>query len=185
MKFNDISKAVKLAAGKAKLKGKQYSPEILLVTGIVTGIGTVVVACKSTLKAPEIIEETKKTVDAIHEASESDQISVEQYTDEDRKKDLTIAYTQTVVKFGKLYAPALVLGAVSLTSILASQNILKTRNVALASAFDIVTNQYKDYRGRVAERFGKEVDDELRYNIKAKTFEKIEVNEDCESITKR
>ena len=183
--FKKIPATAKLVAGKAKLKGKQYAPEILLVTGIVSGVATLVVACRSTLKTPDIIDEAKETVEKIHEASDSDQISVEEYTAEDRKKDLAIVYVQTSAKFIKLYAPTIVLGAVSLTSILASRNIMKTRNAALASAYAVVDKTFKDYRERVVERFGEKVDDELRYNIKARTIERIEVNEDGEAITKR
>lgn len=189
MKIKNIPAIVKRAAGSVKLKGKQYAPEILLVTGIVSGVATVIVACKSTLKIPEIVDEAKEKVDIIHKVSEKQKEGLEDgekiYTPEDRKKDLAIVYVQTSAKFAKLYAPALILGTVSLTSILASRNILRTRNAALASAYAVVDKTFKDYRERVVEKFGKKVDDELRYNIKAKTFEKIEINEDGEAITKR
>lgn len=190
MKIKDVPAIVKKAAGGIKLKGKQHAPEILLITGIVSGVATVIVSCKSTLKTPEIVDEAKEKVDVIHEVSERQEKEglsegEEKYTPEDRKKDLAIVYIQTSVKFAKLYAPTLILGAVSITSILASQNIMKTRNAALASAYAIVDKTFKDYRGRVVERFGEKVDDELRYNIKARTIERIEVNEDGEAITKR
>ena len=173
MNLKNIKNTITLAAGKAKLKGKQYAPELLLAAGIATGFTTIVLACKATLKTPEIIEESKETVKKIHEASET---KTEEYTSDDRKKDLTIVYVQTTVKFVKIYAPAIVVGAVSLTSILASQNVMKTRNAALASAYAIVDKTFKDYRDRVVERFGEDIDEELRYNIKAKEIERIEVD---------
>ena len=189
MKGKDISNTFKRVVGNAKLKGKQYAPEILLVTGIISGVATVVVACKATLKTPEIVDEAKEQVDAIHKITEAQKDGLkdneEEYTSEDRKKDLAIVYVQTTAKFAKVYAPSIVLGAVSLTSILASRNVMKTRNAALASAYAIVDKTFKDYRERVVERFGEKVDNELRYNVKAKTIERIEVNEDGEAITKR
>jgi hypothetical protein len=43
----------------------------------------------------------------------------------------------------------------------------------LAAAYATVDKTFKEYRGRVVERFGDEVDKELRYNIKAKKVEEV------------
>lgn len=183
MKLNDISNAAKTAVNKAKFKGKQYSPEILLVTGIVTGVAAVAVAVyQSITKTPEVIDETKDTLEKIHEASDA---AVEEYSKEDRKKDLIIVYTKTSMKFFKIYAPAIILEAVSITSILASNNIIRSRSAAIASAYAAVDRTFKDYRNRVIEELGEEADNRFRYNIKAKTVDRIEVNEDGEAVTKR
>lgn len=106
----------------------------------------------------------------MHECSENEEIKAD-YSQEDAKKDLTIIYAQTGVKLVKLYAPAIALGALSLTSIVASNNILRKRNVALAAAYATVDKSFKEYRNRVVERFGEQVDKELKYDIKAKKFE--------------
>ena len=113
-------------------------------------------------------------MDKIHEVAEAHR---EDYTEEDLKKDTTIVYTQTAVKYVKLYAPSVALGVVSLTCILASNGILRKRNIALAAAYTAVDKGFKEYRGRVVERFGTELDKELRYNIKAKEFEEPVVDE--------
>lgn len=67
--------------------------------------------------------------------------------------------------------------ALSITSILASNNLLHKRNVALAAAYTTLDKSFKEYRSRVVERFGEEVDNELRNNIKAKKFEEVVVDE--------
>lgn len=51
-------------------------------------------------------------------------------------------------------------------------------NVALAAAYATVDKTFKEYRNRVVERFGAEVDKELRYNIKAKKFEETVTDPD-------
>ena len=61
----------------------------------------------------------------------SDGLTTKAYSIEDSKKDLSVVYLQTGVKLAKLYAPAVALGALSITGILASNNILRKRNVAL------------------------------------------------------
>ena len=97
---------------------------------------------------------------------------------EDAKKDLAITYVQTGVKLVKLYAPSVALGVLSITSILASNNILRKRNVALAAAYATVDKSFKEYRNRVIERFGETVDRELKYNIKAKKIEEVVKDEE-------
>ena len=97
-----------------------------------------------------------------------------EYTPEDEKKDITIVYIQTGVKIVKLYAPAVIVGTLSITGILASNNILRKRNVALAAAYAAIDKNLKEYRKRVIERFGERVDKELRHNIKAVTVAKTD-----------
>lgn len=50
--------------------------------------------------------------------------------------------------------------------------------MALAAAYTTVDKCFKDYRRRVVERFGEEIDKELRYNIKSKEIETVKKNED-------
>lgn len=178
MKTNEIMKSVNGTFHKVGFQLKKKSPELLVAVGIVGAVTSAVLACKATTKAGKVLDESKKTIDAIHEAEQTGVTTAgEDYTKDDCKKDLAIAYVQTGVKFAKLYGPAVILGAASVTSILASHNILKKRNVALAAAYAAVDKSFKDYRGRVLERFGEQVEKELRYNIKAKEIEETVTDE--------
>lgn len=178
MKKLQIPDALSRSFNKTVLQIKKHSPEILVVAGVVGTVASAVMACKATLKVNEIVDETKYTIDKIHEAKERGYTDAgEEYTAEDNKKDLALTYVQTGVKFAKLYGPSVALGALSITSILSSNNILRKRNVALAAAYTAVDKGFKEYRGRVIERFGQEVDRELKYNIKAKEVEETVVNE--------
>lgn len=198
MKKFEITKSMTRAFGKAGLTCKKYAPEALVIAGVVGAVTSAVMACKATTKVNDIIEETKENTHDLHlvataaglkESTDefsnedirkidilSEKEDVKNYTAQDLKKDTTIIYTQTAVKFIKLYGPAVVLGALSITSILASNNILRKRNVALAAAYATVDKGFKEYRSRVVERFGKDIDRELKYNIKAKEIEETTKN---------
>ena len=184
-KFNDILTSVNRTAHKVGLKIKKHSPEILVVVGVAGVITSAVIACKATTKATDVIEEHKKEVDDIHFVAET---KPEKYSEEDYQKDTVIVYTQTAVKLAKLYGPSVAIGAASIACIIGSHNILTKRNAALAAAYTAVDKTFKEYRNRVVDRFGKEVDKQLRYNIKAKEFEETTVdengNEKTETITK-
>lgn len=155
---------------KTGLKLKKHSPEILVVAGVIGTVTSAVMACKATLKVNDILADTKDQLDKIHECASDPHMS-SKYTEEDAKKDTTIVYAQTGVKLVKLYGPSIALGVLSITSILASNNILRKRNVALAAAYTTIDKSFKEYRNRVIERFGKEVDHELKYNIKKQKVE--------------
>lgn len=171
---------------------KKHSPEILVVTGVVGTVASAVMACKATTKVNFVLEETKAKVDVIHEGVENGEVKgylengevgMVPYSAEDSKKDLAIVYAQTGLQLAKLYAPAVLLGAASITSILVGHNILHKRSLALAAAYTAVDTGFKQYRGRVVERFGDKIDKELLYNIKAKEIEETVVNEDGTETT--
>lgn len=172
----EIMKSVNGVTSKAVMKLKKHSPEILVVAGIAGTVVSAVLACKATTKVAEILNETKGTLDTIHDGMETGAINGQEYTTEDGKKDTVVVYAQTGMKLAKLYGPAIILGTLSITSILASNNILRKRNVALGAAYAAIDKSFKEYRGRVIERFGEQVDTELKYGIKAKKFEEIEVD---------
>lgn len=173
------------SAHKVGFKLKKHSPEILVTVGVIGTVASAVMACKATLKVHDIVEETKETVNKIHEAVEQEKHTDdgELYTQEIANKDLTIVYGQTAWKFVKLYGPAIALGATSLACILASNNIMRKRNAALAAAFTAVDTSFKEYRGRVIDRFGKQLDRELRYNIKTQEVVETVVDEEGNETT--
>lgn len=182
MKFN-IPDNISRGANRVVLSLKKHSPEILAVTGVV-GIGvSFVMACKATTKLNPILEETKRNVDAVHAALESGvantmdpetkEIVPVEYTEEDGKKDLTIYHAQGALKLVKLYAPSVGLCVFSVGCFLGANQILRKRYLASAAAYTAVDTAFKEYRGRVIERFGDALDRELKYGVKA-----VEVTEE-------
>lgn len=179
-----ISKASR-SFHKVGFKFKKHSPEILAVTGVIGVVTSAVMACKATTKVNDIVDETKDTIEKIHDSvgkglHTSDG---EEYTEEVAKKDLTIVYTQTGLKFVKLYGPSVALGVASIACLLGSNHILRKRNIALAAALTNVATSFKEYRGRLVDRFGKDLDRELRFGVKAKEVEETVVDEDGNETT--
>lgn len=170
---NNVSRKI----GKVGLIFKKHSPEIMVIGGVVGVVGSTVLACKATTKLSGILEESKENVDQIKDYVEENGYS-EKYSEEDYKKDLAITYTQTAVKVAKIYAPAVILGTLSITSILAGHNITRKRNLALSAAYVAIDKSFKEYRARVVERFGEKLDKELRYNIKQGESEGIVRNDE-------
>ena len=119
--------------GRVGLKIKKHSPEILVVTGIASGVAATVLACKATTKLESVMAKHKEEVNKRHDYVEANGFT-EEFTEEDYKKDLAIVYTQTGVKLAKMYATAVTLGVRSVTCVLSGNNILSKRNAAIEVA---------------------------------------------------
>lgn len=178
MKNFEIMNTVTRNLNRVGFQLKKHSPEILIVTGIIGVVTSAVMACKATTKINDILEDTKTQVEKVHTVLEDESIPEETYSEEDSKKDLAIIYAKTGLSFVKLYGPSILLGAISIASIITSNNILRKRNIALAAAYTVVDTGFKEYRGRVIERFGEEIDKELKYNIKAENVKETFIDKD-------
>lgn len=205
MNKTEIMNKITRAANKTGFALKKHSPEILAVTGTVGVVASAVLACVATTKVNEIVSDTKSQIHELHlvaaaagieemkeEYSAKDakklellkkNAKVQEYTAENSHKDLTLIYAQTGIKFIKLYAPAIILGAASLSCLLGSNNILRKRNAALAAAYATIDKGFKEYRNRVVERFGEEVDKELKYNVKAQEIEETVIDKNGKEKT--
>ena len=181
----DIMTNVSRSLHKVGFKFKKHSPEILIVAGVAGIITSTVMACKATMKVNDIVEETKDTIDTIHNSVNKGLHTSdgEEYTQGVANKDLAIVYAQTGLKFVKLYGPSVMLGIASIGCIVGSHHILRKRNVALAAALTAMETSFKEYRGRLIDRFGKDLDRELRFGIKAKEVEEKTVDENGHETT--
>lgn len=175
MNKRKITKDISRKLNRVGFKLKKHSPEILVVGGVIGVVTSGIMACKATTKLSAILDETKETVEKIEEVAANPDMVSEEYTQEDAKKDKVIVYTQTTLKVAKLYAPAVIIGGLSIGAILTGSNIFRKRNMALAAAYATIDRSFKEYRNRVVERFGEDMDRELKYNIKTKEIkEQIE-----------
>lgn len=172
-----VAEKLSRSFGKLGLQLKKHSPEILMVTGVVGVVASAILACKATIKANEILKEDQKDIDTVKGWMESPEKMPADYTSEDAKKDITIMRAKTGLKLAKTYAGPVALGALSIGCIFASNKILRTRNVALAAAYTSLDASFKDYRERLIDRFGNELDKELKYNIQTKEIEETVVDE--------
>jgi hypothetical protein len=180
MKLEMIKQTLTRTAGRSGLILKKYSPEILMVVGVVGIVTSTVLACKATLKAEDVIENAKDKMDKIHQAkelSDGNPAEVEVYTQEDYKKDLTIVYAQAAWDFTKLYGPAITLGVASIGCILGAHGIMRKRNLALVAAYKAVEQSFSDYRKRVVAELGVEKDRQFKYGITKEKITAIETDE--------
>ena len=153
---------------KTKLGIKKHSPEILVVAGIGTGIVAAIMACKQTIKANDIIAVARENLQHIENAKELAANNEVEYTEEDEQADRETIGKQITIGMVKTYALPVGLGILSITCILAGHHILKKRNVALAAAYSALSTDFMNYRKRVVDKYGKDVDLMLKNGLEKK-----------------
>lgn len=150
---------------KTKLGIKKHSPEILVVTGIGTGIVAAIIACKQTIKANDIVAGAQKSLQNIEDVKELAANNEVEYTEENEQEDRKTIGMQVAVGMVKTYALPVGLGILSITCILAGHHILKKRNVALAATYSALSTDFMNYRKRVVDKYGKDVDFMLKNGL--------------------
>ena len=164
--FPDSKKLVKVC----KVKMANSLPDVAVATGVVGIIFGVVSACKATLKADEVIDKFEEAKNKIVEAKEI--AGPNEYTDDDAKHDLTIAYINLVKDYGKLYWKPAVAIASSIGLIIWSHGKVKQKAAALGCLTEAINADFSAYRDAVKEKYGEDIDREFRYGIKKEKVEK-------------
>ena len=163
-----LPEKLNLAFGKVSFNVKQHSPEILLVTGIVTFGGTIVTAIIASRKHNELMMdhevrledaklETLVPVDYDEDEVDEDESGIHYEVDEKaRRSAVTKVYLETGLSFVKLYSPVVALGCVSMASFIGMHNIQAGRFAGLLGAFNGLKEASERYQQRNIELNGEE-----------------------------
>lgn len=177
LKFKNITKGIKGLAYAIKVGTKRRSPEILMAVGTVGVIATTITACVQTRKLDDVLTEHEHTLERIKSLRTQ---STELGEPNNYGKETVMAYTVTTAKIARLYALPLTIGVGSLFCFFGAHRILKKRTLALAAAYNALDAGFKQYRERVADRFGEEVEKQIRHGVTTKEVEEKIVDENGE-----
>jgi len=155
--MNFVPEAVQQQIARNALHIQKASPQLLLGAGIVGMVGSTVLACRATLKADEVLSDAKSKLDT------AKSLEHREYSEKDRSRDVSLIYFQSGVRVVRLYAPAIVVGGLSIYLLRTSNGILTRRNVALTAAYGALEKGFNEYRGRVIEKYGEDEDRNFRY----------------------
>lgn len=157
---------------KVLLQARQVSPTAMTVAGVIGIVGATVMACRATLKVQPVLEEIEVGLEVVEENREL------LTTQGDRvysQKDIGVQKLKTVAHgawdLTVLYAPAVVIGTISIAAIAGGHGILLKRNAALAGALTVTEKAFDNYRKAVAAEIGEDREKEIRYG---KTVERID-----------
>lgn len=120
---------------------KKNSPSILSGFAVVGVVASAVMTGMATPKAMKKLEQAKK------------------------EQDTKLSILDTIVVAGPSYLPAIAVGTSTILCILGA-NILNIRQQAsITSAYALLNSSFKEYRGKLIELHGEEMDKEIREEI--------------------
>lgn len=148
--------------GRQVLHLQKASPKIMFVAGVAGVVGAGVLACRSTLKLSDVLDDFDKKGQLADEifahAAENEDVD---YSEKEYNKDVMVLKVQTVLAVAKLYAPAVALTVISIGLLTSSHVVLNRRNAGLTAAYAAIDKAYGQYRERVQAELGN--DDRFRY----------------------
>ena len=166
----NIIKSVKTVTGAVGSKVKEHSPEICLAVGIAGVLAGTVFACKGTIKAKKIMDDTKDDLETIKKSEEvgityDDDNNEVEYTHQNSMNDRAIVVAQTGVKLLKAYGPAIILTTTGIALLISGNRILRKRNLALVAAYKSISEAYKQYQDKVKDVLGETAARNLKYSL--------------------
>ena len=120
---------------------RKNSSTILTCVGAIGVVATSIMAIKATPKAMVLLEKAK----------------------EEKGEDLT--KTEIVKATALVYIPTIVVGASTIACIFGANTMSKRQQAAITSAYALLDQSYKEYRNKVNEIYGEEVEEKVKEEI--------------------
>lgn len=165
---NFLDKAGALA-NKGLFIVKQNAPKIMVWGGLGLGAASIGLFIYATFKAQEPLGEASAELEAIADTKEK----FDDYTEEAEKKDKRRVYRKLTGKLFKIYAVPAGLAVAGGGLILGGTGLLNKRYTNAAIGLASTTAAFENYRKGVVDRFGEDVDKQIRYGLK-----EVEVKEE-------
>lgn len=142
----NLIKLIKASVKSLGVTLRKHAPTIMVVSGCVGCVGAAVLACKETMKVPDILDEGNNKLDEIPE--------------EDKKERAKVRI-KTAGKLAINYLPSVAIGAASIMSILGGHHILKKRHLVTVAALADQADRFEKLKERMTEKVGEEATQKL------------------------
>lgn len=136
---------------KSKVFLDRNAPTILTCLGGAGVVATTVMAVKATPKALELLE----------------------HAEEEKGEELT--KLEVVKVAGPTYIPSILIGVTTIACIFSANMLNKRHQAAITSAYALLDNSYKQYKGKVKELYGEEADTRVREELAKDKYEETEI----------
>lgn len=136
---------------RTKLFFKRNSSTILTCVGAAGVVMTTILAVKATPKALILLEEAKQ------------------------EKGEELTKIETVVVASPAYIPTILVGTSTIACIFSSNILNKRQQAAITSAYTLLSTSYNEYKNKVKELYGEDIDDEVRNEIAKDKYEDQDV----------
>lgn len=171
---------MKLTIEKLKFLTSKHSPELCLVAGITAIVGGTIYACYKSRSLNDMRDEynfekelveseyLEKVKDVIPDAVDPRTVTVDNAEDEyktdivkfgkEKKHGYLKLKTEYALEYARMYTPSVVAIGGGIALIVYGHQILCKRNAALLGAYATLEQAFTDYRSRVRDRYGEQIE---------------------------
>lgn len=149
------------------------SPAILTAIGVTGTLATAYLAAKGAFKSVDVLKDGE--TDKKKNLGEGFDEEIDGALTTQEKFDLT----------WKLYSPAAVSAALTVTAIICAARINDRRTAAVASAYSVVEKSYAEYRAKAVEKAGKKREQDIRDSIAQDRVDSSPVSKSVLIVTKK
>lgn len=132
---------------RARKAAADNTPTILTAIGVTGTIATAILASKASFKAAEVLRTIEEN---------DEEVVGERFVIESREKFFLT---------WKLYIPAATTGVVTAACIVTANRVSNRRAAALATAYSISQEAFREYKGKVVEKIGEKKEQAVRDEI--------------------
>lgn len=136
---------------RSRIFVKRNASTILTCVGVVGVVGTAVLTAKAAPKALKAVEDAK----------------------EEKGDDLTVP--EVIKAVAPAYIPVVVVGIATVTCIVGANMLNKRQQASLASAYALLDTSYKEYKKKVTDLYGEEVDNHIKAEIAKDKYELTDI----------
>lgn len=154
---------------------KAYYPEIKMGAGAMIAVCATGNLMKDTLKAEDVLNTYNEKCALIEEAREK---CPDEYSAKDKQKDRAIMAGWLTAGLAKRYAFDLALYILGFALMFSSNADHKANSVSASAALAVVSEAYKAYRKRVADKYGEEADRDFALGVEQKKVSIETIDED-------
>lgn len=178
-----VSKITSFAAkqiGKVGLTVTKHKADILFIGGIGCIAGGTITAIVKSSEASNCLDEFHTYVERIHDSvakAEEQENPEEYYPLEQRQQDTAIVYKHMIKAMAKIYLPVVALEVVGIMMLCKSHRTLTKQNASLAASCAALSKSFNEYRKRVRDRFGEDVEQEIYNGYVTTTYKELETSE--------
>lgn len=146
------------------IKANKHRPTIMVIGSTIGVITGTYLACKSSTKLPEKTAEFKQALADLHDVK--DRTSKKEYA-----QFAMGTYAHIVCELGKMYGPSAAVIGSSLVGFNLAHKEMLNRNTDLLATATVLERGFTEYRRRVVESYGEEVDKCFRYGLTKTTVD--------------
>ncbi len=181
---NALGKRIANNIGKTNTTIKVNAPELYLAGGIALGVAGAIMLARAYKRHDEVMAESKAELEYVNTAS-GEVIAAGESSVDEVAQSLVSAYGTYAWNLCTLYGPSIATGALAIAMVVQGHRVLRGRNKAILAALLLFEKAFDQYRKRVADRYGEEVEEGLYYGTDEQSITTIEKGKDGKKKKKK